>query len=189
MCKGFETSVKVSGAKAHPPMSCFRETSTRLRKTATPGATGLHKHLGSQSSLITMREGRAGTDWGTSVLTPRTNWTAPEYKIRSWDVNLQLNYFTVWMWYQTCKLNFFTILCSFKNLWKASIFFLFLHKVQDKTSLLHSHTISLDSNPLKITKMSNYYKTFCLCTIYLKMYSVTVRVSQTATFEPFLLSV
>ncbi|KAM9468775.1 chloride channel protein 2-like [Clarias gariepinus] len=62
MCKGFETSVKVSGAKAHPPMSCFRETSTRLRKTATPGATGLHKHLGSQSSLITIREGRAGTD-------------------------------------------------------------------------------------------------------------------------------
>ncbi|KAI5625402.1 chloride channel, voltage-sensitive 2b, partial [Silurus asotus] len=41
--QGFETSVKSAGARTHPPMSCFRESSTRLRKTATPGATELQK--------------------------------------------------------------------------------------------------------------------------------------------------
>ncbi|KAF7699691.1 hypothetical protein HF521_002649 [Silurus meridionalis] len=49
--QGFETSVKSAGARTHPPMSCFRESSTRLRKTATPEATELQKLLGSRDSL------------------------------------------------------------------------------------------------------------------------------------------
>ncbi|XP_053502476.1 chloride channel protein 2-like [Ictalurus furcatus] len=52
--KGFETSVKKCGAKTHPPMSSFRESRTRFRKTATPEATELHKLLGSQNSLNQM---------------------------------------------------------------------------------------------------------------------------------------
>ncbi|KAF4085725.1 hypothetical protein AMELA_G00098270 [Ameiurus melas] len=52
--KGFEISVKKRGAKTHPPMSTFRESSTRFRKTATPEATELHKLLGSQNSLNQM---------------------------------------------------------------------------------------------------------------------------------------
>ncbi|XP_026799136.2 chloride channel protein 2 isoform X2 [Pangasianodon hypophthalmus] len=49
--KGFETSVKTAGAKTHPPMSSFRESNTRFRKTQTPEATELHKLLGSQNNL------------------------------------------------------------------------------------------------------------------------------------------
>ncbi|KAK2831158.1 hypothetical protein Q7C36_016244 [Tachysurus vachellii] len=48
--KAFETSVKVSGAKAHSPMASFRENSARFRKTATPEATELHKLLGSETN-------------------------------------------------------------------------------------------------------------------------------------------
>ncbi|MCJ8739853.1 hypothetical protein PDJAM_G00052090 [Pangasius djambal] len=49
--KGFETSVKTAGAKTHPPMSSFRKSSTRFRKTQTPEATELHNLLGSQTNL------------------------------------------------------------------------------------------------------------------------------------------
>ncbi|GAA6087157.1 chloride channel protein 2-like isoform X1 [Tachysurus ichikawai] len=49
--KAFETSVKVSGAKAQAPMASFRENSDRFRKTATTEGTELHKLLGSQTNL------------------------------------------------------------------------------------------------------------------------------------------
>ncbi|KAK3530981.1 hypothetical protein QTP70_007801 [Hemibagrus guttatus] len=49
--KGFENSVKVSGAKPHAPMASFRENSARFRKTATPEAKELHELLGSQDDL------------------------------------------------------------------------------------------------------------------------------------------
>ncbi|TSK67163.1 Chloride channel protein 1 [Bagarius yarrelli] len=49
--KGFEASVKVTGAKPHAPMGSFRVSSTRMRKTATPEAKELPELLGSQNNF------------------------------------------------------------------------------------------------------------------------------------------
>ncbi|XP_062872597.1 chloride channel protein 2-like [Trichomycterus rosablanca] len=49
--KGAGDYVKERGIETHPPLVCFRESMTRLRKTTTPEATELRKLLGSQSNL------------------------------------------------------------------------------------------------------------------------------------------